>query len=122
MALKNLRLAVKNVDGSRLGQRLMHGSTLFAPEFPVDLTWRTSVTYDLIAHASLTFVAQVEAPDGSIVAQSWAGAMNLENSEGVEIPLEDFTVSEPGRYTVRATVDGEPLPPQTITIKQRETA
>ena len=83
MALTNVRLAVKNVDGSRLGQRLSHGSTLFA-EFPVDLTWRTSVTYDSIAHASLTFVAQVEAPDGSIVAQSWAGAM-IENSEGAEI-------------------------------------
>jgi len=121
MALTNLRLVVKHVDGSRLGQRLVHGSTLSIPEFPVDLTWRTSVTYDLIPHATLTFVAQVEAPDGSIVAESWAGAINLEHSEGTDVPLEDFTVSEPGRYTVRATVDGKSLPPQTITIKRRDT-
>jgi hypothetical protein len=121
MALTNLRFALKNMDGSRLGQRLTHESTLFAPEMPFDLKWRASVTYDLIAHATLTFVAEVEAPDGSIVAQSWAGAMNLANSAGVEIPIEDFTVSEPGRYTVRATVDGESLPPHRITIKRRET-
>jgi hypothetical protein len=121
MALTNLRVALKHIDGSRLGQRLTHGSTLFAPHFPVDLTWHASVTYDLVAHITLTFVAQVEAPDGSIVAESWAGAMNLANSAGVEIPIEDFTVSEPGRYTVRTTVDGEPLPPQHITITRRDT-
>jgi hypothetical protein len=120
MALTNLRVVVKNMDGSRLGQRLAHGSTLFAPEFPVDLTWHASLTYDLVSHATLTLVAQVEAPDGSIVAQSWAGAMNLANSAGVEIPIEEFSVSEPGRYTVRATVDGKPLPPQRITITRRD--
>lgn len=121
MALTNLRIAVKNVDGSRLGQRLTHGSTLFVAEFPVDLTWHAHVTYDLVATGTLTFVAQVESPDGSIVAQSWAGAMNLANSAGVEIPIEDFTVAEPGRYTVRATVGGESLPPQRIAIKRRDT-
>jgi len=121
MALTNVRLAVRHVDGSRLGQRLMPGATLFVPEFPVDLTWHTTVSYDLIAHdVSLNFVAEVEAPDGTIIAQSWAGVTTLRgNSVGAEIPLEDFTVSEPGRYTVRATVDGESLPPHSITIKRR---
>lgn len=83
------------------------------------MTWWAHVSYDRVSHDShLDFKAWVEDPHGSIVARSWVGVIVLrEDYIGTDIPFTDFTVSEPGRYTVRATVNGQDLPAQVIEVK-----
>jgi hypothetical protein len=117
MALMNLRLAVAYVEGN-VRHEVTPGGTLFVPEFPANLEWWVRVSYDRTAEdEKLECLAEVVDKNGSILARSWVGVLVLHrHTVGTDIPLTDFQVSGPGRFTVRATVNGKPLPGQTVTV------